>query len=89
MRGLEKLLNNLKYARDTIIKLGDILGLVFKREKIEPELKVYVESKIKERNRARAEKDFKKVDLIREELSKKGIILEDVKDGKTTWRRKL
>ncbi|HET9350080.1 MAG TPA: cysteine--tRNA ligase, partial [Burkholderiales bacterium] len=45
-----------------------------------------VETLIKEREAARAAKNYKEADRIRDELKAAGIILED-KDGKTTWRR--
>lgn len=45
-----------------------------------------IESLIFERNEARKNKDFKKSDEIRDILLKKGIIIEDTKDG-TRWRR--
>lgn len=48
-----------------------------------------VEDKILLRNEARKNKDFFLSDKIRKELEEKGVILEDSKDGKTTWRRKL
>jgi cysteinyl-tRNA synthetase len=48
-----------------------------------------LEAMIEERNRARRYKDFKKADSIRKKLEEKGIILEDTKDGQTTWYRKL
>ena len=44
---------------------------------------------VADRNKARASKDFKRSDEIRKELSDKGIILEDSKDGTTKWRRKI
>ena len=44
--------------------------------------------KIQERNNARKNKDYALSDKIREELEEKGIILEDTKGGKTTWRRR-
>jgi cysteinyl-tRNA synthetase len=48
-----------------------------------------INAKISEREKARQEKNYKLSDKIRKELETKGIILEDTKDGKTTWRRKL
>jgi cysteinyl-tRNA synthetase len=42
--------------------------------------------KIFEREEARKNKDFNKADEIRKELTERGIILEDTKDG-TVWRR--
>lgn len=44
---------------------------------------------IEKRNNARKNKDFALADKIRKDLEEKGIILEDTKDGKTTWRKKL
>ncbi|MFA6350384.1 MAG: cysteine--tRNA ligase [Candidatus Omnitrophota bacterium] len=48
-----------------------------------------VEAKILERDQARKNKDYALSDKIRKELEGKGIILEDAKDSKTTWRRKI
>jgi cysteinyl-tRNA synthetase len=82
----------LNYAQENIIALGKIFGLSFasdETEEISPTLLAYVNSKIKEREERRRAEDFKKADLIREDLETMGIILEDTKDGKTTWRRKL
>ena len=47
-----------------------------------------IQSLIKERNECKKNKDYTRSDQIREELDKKGIILEDTKDG-TTYRRKI
>jgi cysteinyl-tRNA synthetase len=41
---------------------------------------------IAERNLARASRDFKKADRIRDELLAMGVELEDHKDGSTTWK---
>ena len=43
--------------------------------------------KIKERNKAREDKNYKLADKIRDELLDKGILIED-KDGKTSWKIK-
>ena len=43
---------------------------------------------IDERNEARRRSDFREADRIRKELEEKNIILEDGKDGETTWRIK-
>ena len=45
-----------------------------------------IEELIKNRNIAREKKDFSEADRIREELSDRGIILEDNNEG-TSWRR--
>ena len=44
-------------------------------------------SKIQLRNKARINKDYKEADRIRDELSDKGVLIED-KDGKTIWKFK-
>ena len=49
----------------------------------ETEIKI----KIELRNKARANKDFKEADKIRDELLDKGVLIED-KDGKTLWKFK-
>jgi cysteinyl-tRNA synthetase len=46
-----------------------------------PELEQEDRDKIKQREKARAEKNFELADRIRDELLQKGIILEDTKDG--------
>jgi cysteinyl-tRNA synthetase len=45
-----------------------------------------VEALISERGKARARRDFKRSDEIREQLQRQGIILEDTKDG-VRWKR--
>jgi cysteinyl-tRNA synthetase len=45
-----------------------------------------IQQKIEARQRARAEKNFKLADEIREELLEAGILLEDTKDG-VRWKR--
>ena len=47
-----------------------------------------VDAKIREREAARASKNFKRSDEIRKELEEAGIVLEDKPGGKTEWRRK-
>jgi len=45
-----------------------------------------IESRIADRNKARADKDFARGDAIRDELAAKGVSIEDGADG-TRWRR--
>ena len=47
-----------------------------------------IEKMVHERNAARARRDFAASDRIRKELSDRGIMLEDTKDGKVRWKRK-
>ena len=58
----------------------------FKKEKSEISEEEIL-SKIKERDKARKNKDYKLSDKIRNELLNKGVLIED-KDGKTTWKLK-
>ena len=46
-----------------------------------------INSKIDLRNKARANKNYKEADTIRDELFDKGVLIED-KDGKTLWKFK-
>ena len=45
-----------------------------------------IESKIEERNKAKADKDYKRADEIRDELKAKGISILDTREG-TKYRR--
>ena len=47
----------------------------------------YIENKIKQRNKARDDKDYELADEIRDDLLEKGVQIED-KDGKTSWKFK-
>ena len=46
-----------------------------------------IKNKIDLRNKARADKDYKEADNIRDYLLDKGVLIED-KDGKTIWKLK-
>jgi cysteinyl-tRNA synthetase len=54
-------------------------------EKKEETLAIEVKDKINLREKARGEKNFELADQIRDELLKKGIVLEDAKDG-VRWK---
>ena len=85
-------------SRDILLELtkqfglilpGSLLGLELNETiNLNDSLEAEITEKIKLRNEARDRKDFEASDRLREELEKKGIILEDTKD-KTIWRRKL
>src|SRR5580704_11915708 len=47
-----------------------------------------IEKLVAERQAARTRRDFAASDRVRKELSDRGIILEDTKDGKVRWKRK-
>ncbi len=78
----------LSYAVETIYELGKVLGLSFQYipQKISDG---WVDSQIETRLEMKKSSKFKEADAIRKALEEKGIILEDTKDGKTIWRRKL
>jgi cysteinyl-tRNA synthetase len=46
-----------------------------------------IEEKVRERNEARNQKDFKKADEIRQFLASYGIVIEDKPDGTSRWKR--
>jgi cysteinyl-tRNA synthetase len=70
---------------ETIEKFDSILN-IFGESKIEM-LDAEIESLIEERLEARRNRNFARSDEIRDLLAKKGIILEDTKDG-VRWKRK-
>ncbi|MBM3243640.1 MAG: cysteine--tRNA ligase [Candidatus Omnitrophica bacterium] len=75
-------------ARKIILEMAKILGLTFKparrRWLISDE---EIKKMVQKRNTARAHKDYALSDEIRVELSGKGVVLEDLKEGKTIWHR--
>lgn len=80
----QNLSNKAKY--DLLIDFDQVLGLKLKEvtsRKIDSQIKKL----IKERERARKKRNYKKADEIRKELSGLGIILEDTKQGvKWKWK---
>ena len=46
-----------------------------------------IEEKVKQRNEARKQKDFKKADEIRQSLASHGVVIEDKPDGTSRWKR--
>ncbi len=60
--------------------------LNYKKEKVDI-TETEIENKIELRNKARADKNFKEADNIRDYLLDKGVLIED-KDGKTIWKFK-
>ncbi len=80
----KKNIKRIMYAKSALLTLTNLLGLSLESHTF----KLEFTEEIKLRDEVRLKKDFKKADQIRQELEKKGIILEDTKDG-TIWRRKL
>lgn len=84
---LNKFINTEKTGKEMLIKLCEILGIVFSRETFgDNSESARVESLIEERNVARKNKNFKRSDEIRNQLLAEGIILEDTAAG-TRWHR--
>jgi cysteinyl-tRNA synthetase len=72
---------------------GDLLGLLTSDPEqwfagdVEGELSAdEIEGMIRERNAAKAERDFERADAIRDQLGKAGVSIQDTREG-TTWRR--
>ena len=82
---------DLKEKVSILKSCGNFLGIlnydlnVFFDEKKNPE----IDSLIAARAKAKAEKDWVKADALRADMLAKDIILEDLPDGSTFWRRKL
>jgi len=78
---------NTEYKKAEILKflkeIDEVFGVIFYKE---TEAGEDVEKLIKEREKARKEKDFKKADKIRVDLLKMGIELEDTAKG-TVWKK--
>ncbi len=70
-------------------QLGAVLGLFQRIEDKQIKIsKEEIEEKIELRSKYKKEKDFKSADAIRKELQEMGVILEDTKDGASSWRIK-
>ena len=93
----EGLRSHLQRERVAILECAKSLGLIWDQPsqllreitKAPAELDAeQIENMIRERNRAREERDWAMADSIREELSQRGIILEDGPKG-TNWRLRI
>lgn len=79
--------------RKLVVRYEEVLSLGLTRaleavpeEEVDSELSAYVERMLEERKAAKKEKDFARADEIRDELSAKGIILKDTREG-TVWEK--
>ena len=71
------------FIKKLMKKFDKVLGIL---EVEEQELPDDLKKMIDERETARKNKDYAKADKIRDELKKKGIVLDDTKDG-VRWKR--
>jgi cysteinyl-tRNA synthetase len=77
-----------KAARDALASIDKVLGLVEvarTSSALDAETIAWVDRMVAERKAARAAKDYKRGDAIRDELLAKGIVLEDSAQG-TRWK---
>jgi len=74
----------LKEALKLFNEMSEVFGLKFKVEK--KKLPKQLMNLIKQREKARKQKDWKKADAIRRKLKKKGILLEDTPKG-IRWKK--
>lgn len=78
-----------KFVRDekakgklkTIKRMDKVFGLDLVKEKTEYKIPKKVLSLVKEREKAREKKDWKKADLLRSEIHKKGYLVDDTEHG--------
>ncbi|TVP54053.1 MAG: cysteine--tRNA ligase [Gemmatimonadales bacterium] len=76
-------------ALEALRSMDEVLGLLETGRAgrvVDPEFARWVESRIREREDARSERDWQRADAIREELGAEGVILEDSAQG-TRWKR--
>ena len=82
--GADSTLAYVTALKEELCRLCDILGLI--TEKKAELLDAEIEQMIAKRQQARKERDFALADRIRAELSDRGILLEDTREG-VKWKR--
>ena len=75
-----------EFTLNSIIKLTDILGLIFKEDEQSSDDIIKIEELINERYEAKKNKDFVKADKIRDILKEMGIEIKDTRAG-TQWKK--
>lgn len=84
----EKNENFFQEAKTLLYQILELFAIFPKEKEAPPEFIEYVEKKINDRNKFREKKDYAKADAIRDELFKKGIVLEDLPHNASRWRFK-
>jgi len=83
MRSKQIAKKDIPRIHNALAKLDSVLSVL---PRIETEVDADIEALIRERNKARANRDFTRSDEIRGELAKQGIMLEDTPEG-TIWKK--
>src|SRR6185312_4692355 len=78
----------LQRAREAFALVNGVLDIVPDRVENDAELAAYVEARLADRRAARARRDFAASDAIRDELTGRGIAIEDGPQG-TRWKKLL
>ncbi len=81
--------SDLESARSALASIDEVMGLLsVAREglEVDGDFESWIVSLIAERKAARADRDFARADVIRDELGERGIVLEDSAAG-TRWKR--
>jgi len=73
----------IQYTYDIILELSEVLGILSKEDDM---LEDEILELIERRAEARTNKDYQLADSIRDDLYRRGIVLEDTKDG-VKWKR--
>lgn len=83
IREINKIIENIskkdaKKIKQTLLDFDSVLGIIsYQKEKIPEEIKQLAEQRLK----ARKEKDWEKADKLREEIKKKGFVIDDTVEG--------
>jgi cysteinyl-tRNA synthetase len=72
-------------ARDAFQRINGVLDIVPGRAGPGPSLSAWIEERIGARRAARARRDFAEADRIREELTRRGVTIEDA-GSETRWK---
>ena len=70
-----------------VLGMDGVLGIFSQAEALEGEDDAEIDALVEARNAAKSEKNWAEADRIRDELTGRGVVLEDGKSG-TSWRRK-
>ncbi len=93
VKDVNKYIEKEDLSKDVMDKIKEVFDIYLKllgieRTREEEMLDSEIQQLIEKRQKARAEKNWAEADRIRDELLKKGIVLEDTKDG-VRWKRKI